>query len=170
VNESAKEIEHMDKTARIAALVASKKLGPAMTVKVLESLTDEQITAIENAATTAVADAPVAQTEEQYINAAPAALRDGLRETMRVASEKRTAMVSRLKASGRCDYTDAELAVATITDLERLSKLAGIEALPNTPVDFSLNGARTGDTDNENVIPAAPSLFTAIQNRRATVQ
>lgn len=184
VIETARENEDMDKTARIAALVASKKLGPAMTVKVLEGLTDEQIAAIEKAAETAVVETPVvvttvvetpvvaaaAKTVDEYINSAPdGPVRDMLRENLRVANEKKTGLISRLRASNRCsaaDYPDAELQAMPIQGLEKLAKLAGIELSSVTaPVDFSLGGARTvEDTD---AIPAAPSLVAAIQNRKA---
>lgn len=184
VIETAGENSDMDKTARIAALVASKKLGPAMTVKVLESLTDEQIAAIESAAATAVVETPVVTTPvatpvvqavkpttvDEYIATVPAGpMRDSLVEGMRVAAEKKTALISRLRASNRCsveDYPDAELQAMQIPGLEKLAKLAGIELVSVTaPVDFSLGGARKPENDEE--IPAAPSLIAAIQNRKA---
>lgn len=180
VIETVKETENMDKTARIAALVASKKLGSGFSVKFLESLTDEQIEALEK--TPAPVETPVvtepvaapvvaaAKTVDEYINAAPEGpVRDMLRENLRVATEKKTALISRLRASNRCsaeDYPDSELQGMQIQGLEKLAKLAGIELVSVTaPVDFSLGGARK--VEDSEAIPAAPSLVAAIQNRKA---
>jgi len=168
----------MTKSDRINALIASKKLGPALTATVLEAFTDEQLTAVEKAAADAPEPAavvpaaqPVAaaaapaivaaaseQTTEQFINAAPAEVQEGLREAVRVTKERRTMLVSRLKASGRSDYTDAELNALTIHGLERLAKLAGVQmiAASDVPVDFSALGMPR--QENSNTIDAAPSL------------
>lgn len=176
VTPTAGENTDMNKTERIAALVAAKKI-PALSVKVLETLTDEQIEALEKAEAPVAdpkpepvvepkpqANASAPMTEEEYINAAPPAVRESLRESIRISNEKKGAMISRLKASGRCDYTDAELATQTMQGLERLCKLAGVQMISNAPVDFSLNAAR--ETDDATAIPAAPSLVAAIQNKK----
>jgi hypothetical protein len=174
----------MTKVERIAKLVASKKLGPAMTVKVLEGLTDEQITAIEAAAETAVVETPAtpvvdtpvvaavkpAVTVDDYINQAPEAMRGVLRENMRVATQRKNGLIARLRASKKCseaDYPDAELQAMEIPQLERLGKLAGIELVSviDQPIDFSLNGASKTGTDDASAIPEPPSLVAAIQNK-----
>jgi hypothetical protein len=180
-------VTDMNKTDRIAKLVASKKLGPAMTVKVLESLTDEQITAIEAAAETATVETPVvdmkvetpvvvassAKTVDEYINLAPdGPMRDMLRENLRVANEKKTMLISRLRASNRCsveDYPDTELQAMSIQALERIGKLAGIELASTTPTDFSLNSTRK-DEGKADEIAEPPSLVAAIQNRKVAAK
>ena len=76
---------------------------------------------------TITAGAP-AQTEEQYINAAPAGLRDSLREGLRIAKERRATILAALKATNRCDIPEAELAAMSTDGLERLLKLADVPA------------------------------------------
>ena len=181
----------MNKTERIAALVASKKLGPAMTAKVLEAMPDDQIAAIEasvqatpepEAPAPAPTPAPVVSaaappvvaptapvvagaspaTAEAYISAAPADMQDALREGLRMATEKRNGVIASLKASGRCDYSDAELAAMSTHGLERLAKLAAVPPPVQAPVDFAGIGMPRFNGSNDTIDPP-PSLIDNIR-------
>lgn len=101
------------------------------------------------------------QTMEQYIAAAPAHLQPSLRAAAASQLAKRTATIVSLKATGRCTFTDEQLATKTDQELEQLAALA---AAP-VAADFSGRGLPTGTTSDGDV-PEPPSLVAAIQRNR----
>lgn len=102
------------------------------------------------------------QTMEQYIAAAPAHLQPSLRAAAASQQAKRTATIIALKATGRCTFTDEQLATKTDQELEQLAALA---AAP-VAADFSGRGLPTG-TASDGDVPEPPSLIAAIQSRRS---
>lgn len=165
----------MDKTARINALMASKKLGPAITAKFLEGLPEEQLKAIEDGVAAAPAEEP-AVVPPVVTPPAPVASASGLtdedRDILREAREarvaKRTGFVTAIKANKGNEFTDAELEVMPIATLERLAKLvAQPVAVPaSTGIDFSGIGLPRVGASNDKTIPAAPNTITALQEHR----
>lgn len=165
----------MDKTARINALMASKKLGPAITAKFLEGLPEESLKAIEDSVAAAPTDPPVVV--PPVATPVPVASasgltdedRDILREAREARAAKRTGFVTAIKANKGNEFSDAELEAMPITTLERLSKLvAQPVAVPaNTgQVDFSGIGLPRVAAGADTSIPAAPNMITAIQDHR----
>lgn len=102
-----------------------------------------------------------AQTMEQYIAAAPVHLQPSLRAAHQAQTAKRNQTIAALKGTGRCTFTDEQLASKTDQELEQLSALA---AAP-TVADFSGRGLPSS-TDSGDGVPEPPSLVTAINNRR----
>lgn len=165
--------ENMDKTARINALMASKKLGPAITAKFLEGLPEDQLKAIEDSVAAAPTDPPVVVPPVATPVASASGLtdedRDILREAREARAAKRTGFVTAIKANKGNEFSDAELEAMPITTLERLSKLvAQPVAVPaNTgQVDFSGIGLPRVAAGADTSIPAAPNMITAIQDHR----
>ena len=173
--------ENMNKTERINALVASKKLGPAMTPKVLEGMTDDQLKAIEES----VAAAPAATTTETpavvttpvvtpTVPAVAAGLTDEDREILKDAREARTARktaaVTTIKANKTNVFTDEELGAMPLPQLEKLAKMAAtpVVAPGSTGVDFSGIGLPrvAGANQNEGAGPP-PNMVDGIIAARA---
>jgi hypothetical protein len=146
--EGAPNMDPTKKKERVDALLANKKLPFTDADRAfLEAKDEAGLTALEahaktletpatqTAATTTTVTTPTTPvttpttptllTAEQYIAAAPRELQDVLTESMRVAKEHRDGMIALLKATGRCDLTDAQLAAYNTAGLEQLVKLAG---------------------------------------------
>lgn len=182
------------KEERIKALLEHKKLGLTdASRQALEAMPDETLTALEQAAalttepkaaatepkaeqpkaeqqtqaapqaeTKAAAQAPL--TAEQFIAQAPVEIQESLREGMRAAAERRNGFIAALKASGRCKFTDEQLAAKSTTELEQLVELAGA-AKPDVQVAGVLPRA-AGSGDEKKAPPAPPSLIGSIRAAR----
>lgn len=97
-----------------------------------------------------------APTLQEYIGAAPAELQDVLNEGMRTLQSRKVAVITGIKASGRCEYTDTELNAMNIRDLERLARLAAVPSM----VGVSIPGSELRDnSDPESVTPAPILAF-----------
>lgn len=93
---------------------------------------------------------PTPQTAEEYINAAPAGMRDSLRRGYDRDQALHTNLVDGLLANNRCKFSKEELQAMDLTGLERIAELAQV------PVDYRANAAAvTANDDNE--IPDAPA-------------
>lgn len=157
------------KAERIAALINDNKRGFTSAHQLfLESQSDEQLAALEAvapvtepapAAEPVVASAAKPTTVDEYISQAPTEMREVLSEGLRAAKARREAVITTLKATNRCDYTDVELAAMSSIDLERLSKLAAAAA---PQIDFT---GRTvvRPTTTSDVVDEPPSLLGAIR-------
>lgn len=84
----------------------------------------------EPAAASPPAPAPQirAQTADEYINSAPAGVREALQSAMRTHEAQKASAIAALKATSRCSFSDSALSVMSLEDLERLVQLA---AVPN---------------------------------------
>ena len=77
-----------------------------------------------------------------------------LEDGMRTQEQRRTELITQLKASNRCDYTDDELKTMRIKDLERLAKLAAVPSYAGqAPANLAAGGT------NEDSVPEAPLIF-----------
>lgn len=101
-----------------------------------------------------------AMTAEQYINQAPTELQDSLREGLRVQQERRSQIITSLKGTGRCDFTDEQLAAMPTPQLERLLKLA------DAPAPVVYGGRLSSRTREEQGVPPPPNLTQIIQDKR----
>ena len=74
---------------------------------------------------------------EEYIAAAPVEMQEVLTESIRLHADRKGKIVKALKANDRCDYSEEELQAMSVTDLERMSKLANVPtyagAAPSAP-------------------------------------
>jgi hypothetical protein len=163
---------NMNKTDRINALIASNKLGPGMTAKVLEAMTEDAIKVIEDSVAALPTETPAPTT---VAAAAPvvSGLTDEDREILKDAREAREAkkngFLTAIKANKGNEFSDAELAAMPLTTLERLAKLVTqpVAVPPPSGVDFSGIGLpRVGSQNQDNSIPAPPNMITAIQEHR----
>lgn len=151
-------IEKQDRGGRIASLIAGAVPAPAPaaeTPKVAAEVKPEPVAEVKAAA----AKEP---TTEEYLAAAPAAIREQLASGLRTAAAQKTATITQLKASGRCSIPDARLASMSQEELNQLVTLAAVPA-----VDFSLQGGPRAANTNTNEAPAAPDLVGAIRAARA---
>lgn len=154
--------------------------------KFLETATDEQVKALSAVVETPAAtteqpqvektvavETPAAATTqpaaaaaqvktptfEEVLAAASQADRDAFNAGKAAGEVKRAETIKALKDTGRCSFSDTELASKTQSELEQLVKLAG------TPkVDFSVAGASRVEGQQE--IPAAPDLTAAVRAAR----
>jgi len=97
---------------------------------------------------------PRQMSQAEYIAAAPPGIREMLEDGMRTQEQRRTELITQLKASNRCDYTDDELKTMRIKDLERLAKLAAVPSYAGqAPANLAAGGT------NEDSVPEAPLIF-----------
>jgi hypothetical protein len=138
-----------------AAATETKVETPAAAVVETKVETPAVETKVETPAVAAKAP-----TFEDLLNAADQPTRDAINSAKQVGNEKRAASVKALKDTGRCELTDAELAVKSQDELDRLVKLAGSAA-----VNFSAAGGPKAQ-DGAGVIPAAPDMTAAVKAAR----
>jgi hypothetical protein len=141
---------------RLGALEAAPPAAPQNT----ENSAASTITT-SNPAATATVSSTVALTAEQYIAQAPPELQESLREGLRVQQERRNQVLAALKATGRCDFSDAELTNMGTASLERLLKLADV-----VPPPSFVGRVNTRDRSKPEGVPAPPDLGTAIRAAR----
>lgn len=121
---------------------------------------------------TAVVQPPAApQTVEAFVSSAPSEVQEVLNEGLRASRERRTSIVTQLKASGRCDFSDDDLAKMPMVGLERLLKLTGSPTVQPT-ADFSGLGVATLSTqqNSNEEIPPAPNMADRIKAARSGSQ
>jgi hypothetical protein len=162
----------MNKAERINALVKSGRFSESDKTW-LETVPEDRLSALE--ATPVVAEpakvvepvkdpAPVvgasAQTREQFLGGLAPDIRETIEEGLRLSESKRTAIITALVATKRCDYTEAELKNMSLSGLERLQKLADVPP----PVDFSARVVAVS-TSTE-AVPEPGDLVGAIRAAR----
>lgn len=100
--------------------------------------------------------APVVLTVQQYIEQAPAEMRDMLNSGMQMHSEKKTTLIKALKDTGRCKFGDPVLQAMSVGDLQNLVDLA---AVPDySGVRSPTSQAPVAQTMAEQTV-AAPKVF-----------
>lgn len=178
----------MDKSQRVNALISGGKFLETDRTW-LEQVPEERLSALESApatapaatppaatvpaaTTVAAAVAPVATTTtvaevtaEEYISKAPKDIQESLREGLRVQQERRSGYIAALKATGRCAFTDAEMAAMPTDQLERLMKLAEV---PEPPSFVGRLNTRTNKGPEP--VPAPPNLQEKIRANRAAAK
>lgn len=96
-----------------------------------------------------------APTEEEWLKAAPASIRDLIERQRKQDEEKKNSLVDVLKAA-QAEYTEEELKAMEVTQLERMSRVLKIES---QPVDFSgreLPRPRAAAADDKNDVYRNP--------------
>lgn len=196
-----KEPKTMTKQERIAALLASSKNTMTKDTHgaFLEALSDDQLKAIEEAeaklvepkkvedppkpepvpAVAAAApktDAPAPKTEpitvESYIAAAPPEVGRILSRGLEREKAQKRELVTRLKASKKNPFSEAELETKTVEELEKLATLAGVEVVNDGETSFVGRGlsrkpetrANAGGNDG---VDAPPDMTAAIKSARS---
>jgi len=165
----------MTKAERVKALIAK---GTTQFIEAdqayLETLCENRLATLEAIESPAPAPEPVvAATIDEYLAAAPEALKPVVSEHQQIVAEKRAAaaarkaeLVSTLKAA-QAEFTEDELAAMAADQLERIARVAAaapkppVEATPDT--DFSGKGApraaaKNGEKDDA---PPPPIDMTA---------
>lgn len=113
---------------------------------------------------TQVAAAIKSLTFEQILATADPAIRDAVATGKSVGEAKKASTVKALKDTGRCSYSDSELAAMNQGDLDRLVSLAGNTV--RAAIDFSGQGTPKAEADKQTV-PSAPDLGAAIRANQA---
>lgn len=174
----------MDKAQRVKTLIESGRFQEADR-SWLEQVPEDRLSTLEAAPSNpdpkpAPASAPVAaaaeppqapqpvsqgvspMTAEQYISQAPPELQESLREGLRVQQARRNELITALKATGRCDYTDDQLTAMQTGELERLIKLAAVPPPPSFVGRLNLRSRE----ESSSGVPPAPSLADSIRAAR----
>lgn len=105
---------------------------------------------------------PRVLTAQEYIEQAPPGVREMLEEGMRAQTNKKNELITKIKACGRCAWSDAELAVMSIPSLEKLAKLAEVPShagMAPAGATFGSNGARITDNIDDGPVPAPILVF-----------
>lgn len=125
-----------------------------------------------------VAAAPVAeqvaakaQTEDEYLAAAPQSIRDLVARQKALEAARRGVLVASLKSASTGAYTEAELQALPLDTLERLATLAKVAAPVPASVDYIAARALPRDASDGNV-PPPPDLTARVRAARgvATAQ
>ncbi len=169
---------NMDKNARIAALIAAgtykdsdKPWLETMPVEALEALAKGHTPA---APAPAPAPAPAAltggatrQTAEQFIGTIDdPMLRESLMDGYRASQQRRAALITALKGTGRNKFTDEQLLAFSTDHLQNLAELATVPVATLVPANYALRGVPQPEPVSEEVIEAPPSLITALQGKK----
>lgn len=166
-----------------AKLLKESNMTKEAITKFLESATPEQLAALgkviePGTAAAAVVTTPVvaaaaaveqkaevkAATFEEVLATADEDTRASINEGIRVAKERKLATITALKATGRCDLTDAQLQAKSQSELDQLVKLAGSNV--RAAIDFSANAAHVDANAAEQTVAAPPDLGAAIRAAR----
>lgn len=109
-----------------------------------------------------------AQTAEQFFAAVgDPLLRESLQDGYRVSQERRAALITALKGTGRCQYSDEELSAKTLGELEKLSQLASVPAPAILTANFGGRGIPPASNKTTQTIDDPPSLTDAIRTAAA---
>jgi hypothetical protein len=103
------------------------------------------------------------QTAEQFISLAPAEIQESLREGLRASTERRNSVITALKSTNRCQFSDQELAGMSIQGLERLLALANVPP----PTTFSMAGLPRATEQKPEGVPKPPSIIDEIRTARS---
>lgn len=101
--------------------------------------------------------APATQTKkvqsvQEYIEAAPAEMREVLQSSVKLHSQRKETLIANLKKTGRCNLADDFLKSQSLETLEQLAKLADVPSYAGAAAPV-----RTQTESDE--VPAAPKVF-----------
>lgn len=153
---------------QITRFEAASEAAPAEPTKT------ENPAAAAPAAVVPVAAAPVpevkdetkvlaAPTFDQMLAAASPEVRESIESGIRTAKAKKDSTIAALKATGRCEMTDAQLGAKTQVELDQLVALAGSNV--RAAIDFSVLGGPKDHSKTEEV-PAPADLGASIRAAR----
>ena len=157
--EEKKPMTNEQKTEMIRALTECKYSGfTAADQAMLEAASDERLEAFKVAADARKQEsdnlktaAAKPMTEEDFMKVAPASLKSLIARQQKQETEHKTELVTALKTAQE-EYSEAELAAMSIESLERLARVAKIEATPN----FAGRGLPRFAAGKENDVYANP--------------
>lgn len=100
-------------------------------------------------------------TVEQYIENAPAEIREILSANIRTNAERKQTLIKNLMATNRCQFSETELNDMNTHTLERMATLAAGNQSSALPTDYSGLGVPQVNTNeaNANAAPPAPLVF-----------
>lgn len=180
-------VNAMDRVATIKALAANPH-SPVKSLKMLEAATDEELAALQTtaeeakaaadkpapaAAPAAVVTAPVVaaaapaatvtpepKTEQQWLDEAPAAVREEFVALRAAREAAKTELVSKLKTACSGTYSEEELKAKSIDELKKLATLMKVDEPKR---DFSGLGLPRVAASVNNEVAAAPDSWAPRQ-------
>ncbi len=96
------------------------------------------------------------QTAEEYIAGAPAGIREVLSEGLRANVEEGNRLITAIKATDRCDFTEAELKDMNLSQLKKLARLSNV---PDFSGQAPSGHSTVTNTDDDDRAPAPPLAF-----------
>lgn len=108
---------------------------------------------IETPVAQAAPAAPVVQSVQEYIAAAPEAMREVLNQGHKVLQAQKAAAITALKGTGRCKFSDDVLNSMDIDGLTNLQELANVPSYEGRVAPTAQTSADDG------AVPPAPKLF-----------
>jgi hypothetical protein len=135
---------HTKVTTKVTALAAPAT--PAVTAPAVVPATAEQ---------------PKVQTTAEYLQAAPAEIRESMESAMRLQKAHKDRLIKALQDTKRCKFTVEQLAAMPVDQLENLASLADVPA----PADYSGLNTNSQPRDNANSFsgfaPEPPKLVVS---------
>lgn len=127
-----------------AKIHANAAKPPPAAAKKDEELTDEEIAQLEAKLAKAKGGKGGAKcnTAEEYVQQAPAEIREVLEAGLKANKEQRDAVIKALKETGRCTFTDEQLAAKNLNELKALAALAKV---PSFAGAVAAPSEKTGD-------------------------
>ena len=160
-----KENDRFDKlTQEVKAPEANVDLEkPATAAKAAEAEVKEVEKPAENKAKEKEAEKPM--TLESYLEAAPAEIRETLSQSHRRNEAAKARVVKALVANENCQFSEDELKVKTLVELEKLVGLSMGKEKAEELVDYSGRNPGEPVINADDEIPAAPSLLEALAKK-----
>lgn len=103
------------------------------------------------------------RTLQQYLEEAPAELREVLSEGLALQKQRKDALIKGLMDSGRCRFAQADLENRGINELEGLAALANVTTYEGRAIVGSQEGINANSSREDNTIPEAPRALTSGQ-------
>ena len=148
-----------DGTPKVAAqaaatqpLVLQDPIDPAAALAA--DLTKPTVTPTVTPAAPAVQAAPKVRTMGEYLNDLPAEMREVMESGLKLHNQRKDALITGLKASNRCNFSDEQLKAMNLDMLENLATLASVPTYEGGSPRPTLV-----DNADETTAPTPPALF-----------
>jgi hypothetical protein len=149
---------------QLAALEAEAPVTPEPTAPVTPPVVETPAPAATTAPVALAA--PKAQTMDEFLNSAPAEIASIMRGAMATQDALKKEVIKSLKATNRCDLSEADLNAMPMATLQNLAKLAGVNTAPET-VDFGLSAPRAAASSTDDGPDDAPDFINAVRTANA---
>ena len=161
-SDASEEVEEEGSEAPAEEPISSSEGEETMSTETQETAEEEVVveTAVEEPVVeeAVVANAtPTPVTVEQYIDAAPAEMKEVLANSLKLHNNKRAKLVAEIKSNGANQFDDAALTAMNMATLESVHALAS--ATPNVDYSGQGGGPRANGGNNDNVIPTPVDIF-----------
>lgn len=93
-------------------------------------------------------------TAQEYINEAPAEIREVLQSSLALQTKRKNDLIANLKSTGRCQFADEYLVAQSLETLENLAKLSNVPSYEGAAVPTRTQVSESGAVD-------APKVFEA---------